>query len=224
MEGGSGDDIYYVSHADDVIVEFVGTAIYGRDTIYSSVDYELGGGIEYLYLTGESDLNGTGNALSNRMYGNDGDNYLIGLAGHDTIDGGSGNDILYGGLGNDTYVFDRSSGLDTIVENDSTAGNKDQLAFAADIAANQLWLTKTGNNLEVSVIGTGNKVVVKDWYLGNAYHVEELKSGNGLTLVNSQVQNLVNAMSSLTPPAAGQTTLPAEYQTQLNAVIASNWQ
>ncbi|MFV5359715.1 calcium-binding protein [Acinetobacter oleivorans] len=148
---------------------------------------------------------------------------LTGNSGINVLDGGIGNDTLTGDKGNDTYIFARGSNVDTIVENDATAGNKDALSFGSNIAANQLWFTKTGNNLEVSVIGTTDKAVIKDWYLGNAYHVEELKSGNGLTLLDSQVQNLVNAMASLTPPAVGQTSLSADYQTKLNPVITANW-
>ena len=148
---------------------------------------------------------------------------LTGNSGINVLDGGIGNDTLTGDKGNDTYIFARGSNVDTIVENDATAGNKDTLSFGSNIAANQLWFTKTGNNLEVSVIGTTDKAVIKDWYLGNAYHVEELKSGNGLTLLDSQVQNLVNAMASLTPPAVGQTSLSADYQTKLNPIITANW-
>jgi Ca2+-binding RTX toxin-like protein len=201
--GGAGNDTYVIDSTSDAITE---NANEGTDSVQSTVSYTLGSNLENLELIGSAALNATGNTLANTLKGN------------------SANNLLTGGAGSDRYLFDRTSAVDTIVENDITAGNKDQLVFAADIAANQLWFTKTGNNLEVSVIGTSNKVVVKDWYLGSAYHVEEMKSGNGLTLVNSQVQNLVNAMSSLTPPPAGQTTLSAEYQTQLNAVIASNWQ
>ena len=50
------------------------------------------------------------------------------------------------------------------------------------------------------------------------------RSGNGNVLLDSQVQNLVNAMASFAPPAAGQTTLPTNYQTSLAPVIAANWQ
>jgi hypothetical protein len=34
----------------------------------------------------------------------------------------------------------------------------------------------------------------------------------------------VSAMAAFSPPAAGQTTLPANYQTALAPVIAANWQ
>jgi hypothetical protein len=67
--------------------------------------------------------------------------------------------------------------------------------------------------------------VVKDWYSGAANHVEQFKTTDGgKTLLDSNVQNLVNAMAAFAPPAAGQTTLPANYQSSLTPVIAANWQ
>lgn len=199
--GGIGNDTY-IYGTGDTITE---NANEGIDSVQSNITYTLGTNLENLTLTGSSVINGTGNTLANTLKGNTAANTLT------------------GGTGSDTYLFDRSSGIDTIVENDTTSGNKDTLSFGSDIAANQLWFTKSGNNLEVSVIGTSNKAVMKDWYLGNQYHVEQLKSGNNLTLLDSQVQNLVQAMAGMTPPAAGQTSLPPEYQTQLNAVITANW-
>lgn len=200
--GGVGNDTYVIDNTGDAITE---NANEGTDSVQSSITYTLGTNLENLTLTGSSVINGTGNTLANTLKGNTAANTLT------------------GGTGNDTYLFDRSSGIDTIVENDTTSGNKDTLSFGSDIAADQLWFTKSGNNLEVSVIGTSNKAVMKDWYLGNQYHVEQLKSGNNLTLLDTQVQNLVQAMAGMTPPAAGQTSLPPEYQTQLNAVITANW-
>ena len=199
--GGVGNDTY-IYGTGDIITE---NANEGTDSVQSSVTYTLGTNLENLTLIGNSAINATGNTLANTLKGNTAANTLT------------------GGTGNDTYLFDRTSGIDTIVENDSTSGNKDILSFSPDIASNQLWFSKAGNNLEVSVIGTSNKAVMKDWYLGNQYHVEQLKSGNNLTLLDSQVQNLVQAMAGMTPPPAGQTTLPPEYQTQLNAVLTANW-
>lgn len=201
MLGGVGNDTY-IYGTGDTITE---NANEGMDSVQSGITYTLGTNLENLTLIGSGVINGTGNTLANTLKGNTAANTLT------------------GGTGNDTYLFDRSSGIDTLVENDATSGNKDTLSFGSDIAANQLWFTKSGNNLEVSVIGTSNKAVMKDWYLGNAYHVEQLKSGNNLTLLDTQVQNLVQAMAGMTPPAAGQTSLPPEYQTQLNAVITANW-
>ena len=139
------------------------------------------------------------------------------------LSGGLGADTLNGGTGNDTYFMDRGDGSDVITDQDSTTGNTDLLQFGKNINANQLWFTKSGNNLVVSVIGTTDKATIQSWYTGSAYHVEQFKSSDGKTLLDSQVANLVSAMASLTPPAAGQTTLPQNYQDQLSAVLAANW-
>ena len=240
MVGGVGDDIYYVDNTGDIVTENAGE---GNDSVISTIAYTLGANLENLTLSGSSGIAGTGNSASNIIIGNggantlwgrDGDDMLFGGAGADSLngengndflDGGTGNDTLTGGTGNDTYILDRGYGTDTVVENDATAGNTDVAQFLAGISADQIWFKKATNNLEVSIIGTSDKLVIKDWYLGNAYHVEQFKTTDGgKTLTDSNVQNLVNAMASFAPPAAGQTTLPTNYQTSLAPVIAANWQ
>lgn len=164
-----------------------------------------------------------GNAEANVLNGGAGSDSLDGGAGKDTLIGGADNDVLVGGTGNDTYQISRGDGVDTIQENDATAGNTDVLSFGPGIGADQLWLSRTNNDLEISIIGTSDKVTVKNWYVGNQHHVEQIKTSDGKMLSDSQVQNLVQAMASFSPPAAGQTTLPANYQSSLNQVIAANW-
>jgi Ca2+-binding RTX toxin-like protein len=139
------------------------------------------------------------------------------------IDGGAGNDQLSGGAGNDTYLFGRGSGADTVSDYDSTAGNTDLLSIGTGVATNQLWFRRVGADLEVSIIGGTDKSTFSNWYSGSAYHVEQFKTSDGKMLLDSQVDALVSAMAAFAPPAAGQTTLPADYQTALNPVIAANW-
>ncbi|MFT3736953.1 MAG: VCBS domain-containing protein [Rhodocyclaceae bacterium] len=220
MLGGAGNDIYVVDSTSDVVTE---NSSEGTDLVKASVTWTLGSNVENLTLTGTTAINGTGNTLNNVLTGNSAANTLTGAAGSDTLDGGAGNDSLIGGAGNDTYMLGRGYGIDTITENDSTSGNTDVLQAASDIAAAQLWFVKNGNNLEVSVIGTSDKNILTNWYLGSQYHVEQFKSGDGKTLLDTQVQSLVSAMAAFSPPAAGQTTLPASYQATLNSVIAANW-
>ncbi len=85
------------------------------------------------------------------------------------------------------------------------------LQFLSGIAADQIWLRKVSNNLELSIIGTTDKATLTNWYLGNQYHVEQFKTSEGKTLLDSQVQNLVSAMAAFSPPAAGQITLTGNY-------------
>lgn len=164
-------------------------------------------------VTGTAAYNFKGNAKANKLTGNDGAN---------VINGAAGNDTLTGGKGGDTYFMEAGTGQDTIVENDTTGGVNDLLQWGSSIRHDQIWLVKSGNNLEVSVIGTTDKAIIKDWYLGTAQHVEQIWA-DGKVLTDTKVQALVDAMAGFSPPAAGQTTLSAPYQAALNPVIAANW-
>lgn len=229
LVGGAGNDVYVVDELGDEVVENAGE---GTDTVQTAISYTLGANVENLTLTGSASLNGTGNDLANVITGTDGGGRLSGLAGNDTLKGGdlgdlliggTGNDRLEGGLGGDGYEFGRGDGQDMIVESDATAGVLDTLHFDAGIDASQLWWRKTGNNLEVSVIGSTDKVTISNWYLGSARHVEVFELANGQQLLDTQVQALVQAMASFAPPAAGQTSLPSNYQSSLQPVIAASW-
>ena len=221
MLGGSGDDTYVVDVANDVITE---NANEGVDTVEAGITYTLGANVENLTLTGTAGLNGTGNTQDNVLTGNSGANNLSGAAGDDTLDGLGGADTLTGGTGNDTYILGRGYGADTVVENDATTGNNDVAQFLSGVTTDQIWFQHIGNDLEVSIIGTSDKATISNWYLGSEYHLEQFRTADGETLLDSQVDNLVNAMASFAPPPAGQTTLPPNYQSSLNPVIAANWQ
>ncbi|MBX9756067.1 MAG: hypothetical protein K2X80_15030, partial [Pseudomonadaceae bacterium] len=225
MIGGLGDDTYVIDVATDKATE---NANEGADTIESSVTLSLANfaNVESLTLTGTSAINATGSNLNNVLVGNAGNNVLTDGVGNDRLDGQGGTDTLTGGAGNDTYVLGRGYGADTAIENDATAGNTDMAQFLSGIATDQLWFKQVSgtNNLEVSIIGTSDKLTVKDWYVGAANHIEQFKTSDGKTLLDSKVQNLVNAMAAFAPPSAGQTSLPSNYHAALDSVIAANWQ
>ena len=214
MVGGPGNDTYVVDNALDVVIEATARGI---DTVQSAVSYALAANVENLTLTGTA-INGTGNVFNNVLTGN---------AAANILDGGGGTDRLIGALGNDTYRLGRGYGADTVVENDATTGNSDVAQFLAGVAADQIWFARPmgTNTLEVSIIGTGDKLIIDDWYAGTQHHVEQFKTTDSArTLLDSNVENLVNAMAAFAPPAAAQTTLPPDYQATLAPVIAANWQ
>ena len=189
--------------------------------------------VERLYMKSYTAITATGNDSKNTLSGNNRNNVLYGMGGNDYLSGATGADSLYGGLGNDSlnggrgndrYFFMTGDGVDTIDDLDTTAGNSDKLVFEGSVASSQLWLTQSGTNLVVSLIGTTDKVTISNWYVSDAYKVETLQAmGDGKTLTSTKVDALVSAMAAFTPPAAGQTTLPANYQSALNGVIAANW-
>ena len=131
----------------DTIWEAAGAGI---DTVRSTASHTLGANLENLVLMGGANLNGTGNALANRMVGNTGNNWMNGAAGADT---------MFGGAGNDIYLTD---GLDTIWE--AAGAGIDTVRSTAN--------TALGANLEnLVLLGTGNLVGT-----GNA--LDNVMSGN----------------------------------------------
>ncbi|WP_305883554.1 calcium-binding protein, partial [Chromobacterium sp. S0633] len=160
-----------------------------------------------------------GGALDDWLVGNGGHDALYGGEGNDLLVGGRGNDVLEGGNGNDTYQFERGDGQDGITD----TGGQDVLKFGQGVNADQLWFKRQGASLEVSVIGTEDKVSINNWFGNAANQIETLQSGDGKALAASQVQALVNAMAAFNPPAAGQVNLPDNYQAALQPVLASSW-
>ncbi|NJR67999.1 MAG: calcium-binding protein [Synechococcales cyanobacterium CRU_2_2] len=103
MVGGNGDDIYIVDNVEDVVVEtdFNG----GSDTIISSVDHQLGDHFEGIVLSGNGNLDASGNSLDNGLVGNSGRNQMFGLGGDDSFLASAGDDRMDGGTGIDTVDY-----------------------------------------------------------------------------------------------------------------------
>jgi len=99
MYGGYGNDYYFLSGKGDRVIEYAGQ---GYDRVYAGFSYTLPANVEYLYLEGAGNINGTGNNLANTIMGNSGANLLSGGGGNDILWGQDGNDTLWGGAGNDT--------------------------------------------------------------------------------------------------------------------------
>ncbi len=217
LDGGDGDDSINGGDGNDQVLGGLGA---------DKID---GGAGDDVIDGGDGNDTITDTAGANNIKGGLGNDTITGRG---TIEGGKGNDIITSSdaWSGDTYVFNVGDGKDTIADYGVSnalgyggTGLDDTLTFGAGIAANQLWFKKVGNDLDVTRIGATEGVVVKDWYASGFQHIEQFKSADGKTLLDSQVDALVSAMAAFAPPSAGQTTLPADYQTALNPVIAANW-
>lgn len=167
MSGGLGDDVYTVDNIEDIVIEAAGE---GFDTINSSVTLTNPVNVEKISLVGYSDIDASGNADANLIFGNDamnrldglgGDDELHGGAGADTLDGGTGNDILdggsgidslTGGLGDDVYLVDQTE--DIVVENANEGIDTVRATASYTLSANveNLVLEAAGGYIS----GTGN--------------------------------------------------------------------
>ncbi len=187
MVGGAGDDTYRVNDAGDVVVELAGG---GNDRVISRVSQTLSADVEHLTLKGFADLTGIGNALSNRiganagdnlldggmgndaLYGRVGDDTLMGGEGNDRLDGGLGADSMTGGEGNDTYIVDDAG--DVVVE--LAGGGHDRVAatvshtLGAEVERLTLWgsadLDGIGNALANRIQGNAGANLL-DGGMGN---------------------------------------------------------
>lgn len=100
LQGGLGDDRYYVE-ANDTLVEF---ADEGYDSVATTLNrYVLRANFEELGFVGVGDFVGIGNAEDNTIVGGDGDDTLMGGLGDDILVGNGG--CGCGGGGNDTVVL-----------------------------------------------------------------------------------------------------------------------
>ena len=149
MAGGAGDDTYVVDNAADVVVE---QANEGIDSVEAGISYTLTDNVENLILTGEENLDGTGNDLANALTGNAGENLL---------DGGRGIDTMAGGLGDDIYIVDETA--DVVVEHSGEGIDTVLASTDYTLSDNVEHLTLTG---DADLAGTGN--VLDNTITGNS--------------------------------------------------------
>ncbi|MDB5595615.1 MAG: cya 9, partial [Hyphomicrobiales bacterium] len=209
LDGGAGYDfVRYDSSSAGVTVNLTTNTASGGDAAWDVI-----ANVEGI----------VGSNYADTLTGDGGNNMLYGQNGNDILSGGAGNDRLEGGAGSDIYVFGRGDGQDRIADHSALAGEVDVLSLKAGIGADQIWLRRVSNDLEVSIIGSDDKIAFEGWYASNENHVQKMQLADGKSLSESNVDALVNAMASFTPPGAAQFPLPAAYATQLNPVIAANW-
>ncbi|WP_276206582.1 calcium-binding protein, partial [Halomonas campaniensis] len=113
----------------------------------------------------------TGGAGNDRLEGGD---------GNDTLIGGAGDDVLEGGRGSDVYHFARGWGSDRI-NNDAYRDEEaiDVIDFAADIAPSDITLSRNGNHLILSLIGSDDRIEVDRYFSRADYEVELIRFADG---------------------------------------------
>ncbi|MEK5492547.1 calcium-binding protein [Paenibacillus sp. FSL R7-0297] len=169
--GSRENDTFTGTNMDEVF-----WGLEGDDTISG------GGGKDFLFGDRGNDTL-FGGELNDKLVGGTGDDRLNGGNGDDVLDGGAGNDVMYGGdssdtsnnrgNGNDTYLFGRGYGQDTIVDYDATACNADLVKLDESVQPGDVKLRRSGNHLELSVIGTDDKLTIWNYFDANGSYVVE---------------------------------------------------
>jgi len=140
-------------------------------------------------LGGNDTLNGGNN--NNRLEGGAGNDTLNALGGNDVLDGGIGTDTLNGGAGDDTYVFGNGYGIDTVNNNDATAGRRDVVTFAADVAPENVTILRSGTQLQFTLNGGVDQLRINDWFSGADFQLNEARFANGTVWTAAEIEQRV---------------------------------
>ncbi len=144
--------------------------------------------IRYLFFNDGSSLDVS--SLVNGWYG---------LGGDDEIVGSNERDFLSGGEGDDTYVYNRSDGQDTIVDqatqDTGLDGGIDTLKFGVGIALSDIVLDRSGDDMIITLRNdvdadalSGDSITIKGWK-NPENRIETLSFDDGSNLDISDVEN-----------------------------------
>ena len=231
LYGGDGDDVMDGGDGADYLRAGLGNDILygglGDDTIYGNEGENFIDGGE------GNDVLHAGIGFNETVMGGDGNDTIYSESGTGyngygvvMVDGGAGNDRLVGSsVERDVFLFNGDFGFDTVVgaANNPVGSVNDYLSFSVDYT--QLWFAKSGSALRISVIGTNNQVSIANWYTGSGGQADMgVSTSTGSSFLGvANVDALVSAMSSLSPPPMGQTTLTQAYMDVLGATLSSSW-
>lgn len=195
LAGGTGDDLYVVRSQSTVIVEALNA---GTDTIEADITYSLNSArtanVEHLNLIGSLSVNGTGNAMANRLTGNSGNNVLQGLEGNDTLNGSFGLDTASYSLATGAVTVNLLSGAasgaagnDVLQSIENVTGSSHNDSITGDNNANVL---RGGDGNDSLYGGSGN-----DTFYGGAgndsvdggYDVDTVSYAGLTSAINAQL-------------------------------------
>ena len=212
-------------------VVFADGTVWTQDTISSKVHNITGtedsetiqafddDAVTYYGLGGNDNLYGS--KSDDKLYGDDGNDHIVGYGGDDLLVGGTGNDYLDGYYGNDTYIFNKGDGSDTVYD---AGGNDDKIMLGYN--SQDIMFERLGNNLRLRMIGSADSITIDSWYANNSnqYKIETFKSATGSTITHTQIENLIQAMSSFQKDTGmtweqALTTQPSQVQ----AIVQEYW-
>ena len=239
LNGGAGDDTFSISGADVHYDKFNGGA--GIDTILGSDGDDT---IRVHQFRNDDTVEIIDGGLGNNVIAGNSSSNIIdvsntqliniaaidGGAGHDTITGntdnniiigGSGQDTLSGGAGDDVYHYALGDSIDKIFD---SFGNNDSVLFN-NISHEQLWFWQLGDDLRIGILNTTDKLTIEDWYSGSNAKVETFNThDDNFSLVEMNVQQLVDAMAAFSVSNSGSLDVPQNIQDDVQSVITTSWQ
>ncbi|HFQ14208.1 MAG TPA: calcium-binding protein, partial [Gammaproteobacteria bacterium] len=232
LVGKGGNDMLYGGTGSDILVGEAGAdELYGGDgndrLLGGDGNDTLDGGLGGDTLNGEAgdDVLGskTGDDFSSYYY-----NALTSKYTGNEYTGGTGDDVLNGTQAADTYYFNAGDGMDVIDEigGIGETGYEDKAVFGAGIGQLDLVFSQNGADLDISNVITGDRITVREWYSNVNNQVENMVLNDGSTLLNTQVEQLIQAMATFSADngSISWEQAIAERPEDVQAVISAYWQ
>ena len=191
LNGGKGDDTYFVTQSDTKVVELASAGI---DTVYAYINHTLSANVENIIADG-SNITVTGNALNNLLVSNGTRNVLVGGAGDDVL--------VNSGVAAQRFGFSPGDGRDVII-NFKTGAVNDQVQLSnygfTDFASIQSKLSQVGSDTVLQTSAT-------DLIVFQGHKVSDFSASNFLTKLDTTKFTLTFADEfnslSLYNPATG---------------------
>lgn len=115
---------------------------------------------------------------------------LWGTDGNDIFIGGVGSDVLRSGVGSDTFRYPSGDGSDFLDEESGSTAEVDILVFT-DLDADDVSLTKSGNDLLVTVTATNHVIELDEQYWSPTQHwgIDKMTFADGTIWNPSQIDD-----------------------------------
>jgi hypothetical protein len=98
------------------------------------------------------------------------------------------------------------------------------VAYDAGIVPLDLVLARNGNDLQITLHGSSDKVTIQNWYNGTANQTEVIQAGDGEGLLNTQVDQLIQAMAQFSADTGLTWDQAIDQRPQdVQTILAANW-
>ena len=107
----------------------------------------------------------------------------------------------------------------------SNSGTADKLLYDAGIDPLDLVISRQANDLRLAIHGSTDSVTIQNWYTSSLNRAEIIEAGNGQTLLNTQVDQLIQAMAGFTQQTGLAWDQAIDQRPQdVQTVLAASWQ
>ncbi|MBY9048070.1 calcium-binding protein, partial [Pseudomonas fluorescens] len=201
LNGGAGDDIYYINGSGVNVIEAAGG---GDDEVRTILlNHSLAANVERLTYVGTGSFTGYGNALDNVITGGVGNDYLFGGAGADRFIGGAGNDtVSYGDSGVGVAINTKTgvnTGIaagDTYVGIEALQGSGSNDTFISGEAADQFYGSGGTDTIDYSGSSSGVTVSLVGGVAGVGGDAQGDKLWEFETVIGSSFNDVLTAQTS----------------------------